>query len=125
MNRVALVGRLTGDPELREIQAGNSLVSFTLAVNTKFSKEEQADFISCVAWNQTAEFMANYLHKGALISVEGSLQSRNYEDSDGKKVYVLEVVANGVNGLEPKGNKLVEVESNEPILDIDSDDLPF
>ena len=125
MNNVSLVGRLTRDPELKKTQTGKSVVSFNLAVNRRFSKEKEADFIKCVAWNQTADFIANYLHKGSLISIEGSLQSRNYEDSDGKKVYVLEVVANGVNGLEPKGNKSVEVESDEPILDITSDDLPF
>lgn len=143
-NRVVLIGRLTRDPELRKTQTGKSVVSFTLAVNRKYSKEEQADFINCVAWNQTADFMANYLTKGALISVEGSIQSRTYDDSNGKRVYVQEVVSESVNALEsltqrqereqqtqsyqPSGYKQ-DTKSNyvedETVLDITSDDLPF
>ena len=134
-NRVVLIGRLIRDPELRKTQTGKSVVSFTLAVNRKFSKEEQADFINCVAWNQTADFMANYLTKGALISVEGSTQSRTYEGADGKTVYVQEVLAERVQSLESRSQRQ-EREQNtepyksqeyeeEPTLDITSDDLPF
>ncbi|QIK56652.1 single-stranded DNA-binding protein [Erysipelothrix sp. HDW6A] len=144
INRSVLVGRLTRDPELRKTQTGKSVVSFTLAVNRKFSKEEQADFINCVAWNQTADFIANYLTKGALISVEGSIQSRTYDDNTGKRVYVQEVVSESVNALESltqrqereqqtqsyqsSGYKQ-DTESNyvedEPVLLIDETDLPF
>lgn len=144
MNRVVLVGRLTRDPELRKTQTGKSVVSFTLAVNRKFSKEEQADFINCVAWNQTADFMANYLTKGALIAVEGSIQSRTYDDNTGKRVYVQEVVSESVNALESltqrqereqqdqsyqsrehKQDPEPTFDEDEPVLDITSDDLPF
>lgn len=144
INRSVLVGRLTREPELRKTQTGKSVVSFTLAVNRKFSKEEQADFINCVAWNQTADFMANYLTKGALISVEGSIQSRTYDDNTGKRVYVQEVVSESVNALESltqrqerekqtqsyqsSGYKQ-DTESNyvedDPVLLIDESDLPF
>src|SRR5690554_6550209 len=102
INQTILVGRITRDPELRKTQNGTSVVSFTLAVNRTFSKENEADFINCVAWNQTEEFIANYIKKGALLGVEGRLQSRSYADKDGKNVFVQEVVANSVQGLESK-----------------------
>lgn len=133
VNRVVLVGRLTRDPELRKTQTGKSVLSFSLAVKRRFS-EDQSDFINCVAWDKTADFISNYLRKGSLISVEGSIQSRSYEDQTGKKVFVQEVYAEQVNGLEsrnareqkqthePRVSYHVE---DEPILEIDSDDLPF
>ena len=148
INRVVLVGRLTRDPKLRKTQTGKSVLSFAVAVNRRFSKEDQADFINCVAWNQTADFIANYLTKGALVSVEGSIQSRSYEDATGKRVYVQEVVAESVNSLESRtqrqereqqtqpyqssGNTGYQPDpepsfsmDDEPVLDITSDDLPF
>ena len=143
INRSVLVGRLTRDPELRKTQTGKSVVSFTVAIARRFNKEE-SDFINCVAWNQTADFMANYLTKGALIAVEGSIQSRTYDDNTGKRVYVQEVVSESVNALESltqrqereqqaqpyqsSGYKQ-DTESNyvedEPVLSIDESDLPF
>ncbi len=82
INRVVLVGRLTKDPELRRTQSGTSVVSYTIAVNRRSAQPGQpdADFINCVAWNKTAELMAQYLHKGSLIGVEGRIQTRNYEN---------------------------------------------
>lgn len=104
INRVILVGRITKDIELRKTPNGASVVSFTVACNRRSKAEGQpdADFINCVAWNRQADLMAQYLHKGSLIGVEGRIQTRNYEDRDGKRVYVTEVVAESVQFLEPK-----------------------
>ncbi len=104
INRVVLVGRLTKDPLLKKTQSGTSVVSFTLAVNRRIQNQmQQADFINCVAWNKTADLMAQYLAKGALIGVEGRIQSRSYDDATGKRVYVTEVVTDSVQFLESKG----------------------
>ena len=79
MNTVSIVGRLTRDPELRKTQSGTSVLSFTTAVNRKFKSGEQtADFINCVAWNQTADFLSKYATKGALVGIEVRIQTRNY-----------------------------------------------
>ena len=131
MNQVALVGNLTRDVELRKTQSGKSVVSFTIAVQKRFNREE-ADFVNCVAWEHTADFISNYLVKGSKVSVEGSVQSRTYEDSNGKKVFVQEVLAERVQSLESKQQR---EENNsyqggsepkeENTLDITSDDLPF
>lgn len=134
LNNVTLVGRLTRDPELKKTQTGKSVVSFTVAVQKKFNND-QTDFINAVGWNQTADFIANYLTKGALISVEGSTQSRTYEGADGKTVYVQEVLAERVQSLESRSQRQEREENNsyqgngepkeENTLDITSDDLPF
>lgn len=136
MNRVVLVGRLTRDPEIKKTQTGKSVLSFTVAVTRKFNKD-QTDFINCQAWKKTAEFIANYLGKGSLVSVEGTIQSRSFEDNAGKKVFVQEVLTERVQGLEPKRARettqpaqryetsAYEAEEYEPVLDITSDDLPF
>lgn len=104
INRVVLVGRLTKDPELRKTQSGTSVVSYTIAVNrcSQTPGQPDADFIGCVAWNKTAELMAQYLHKGSLIGVEGRIQTRNYDNQQGQRVYVTEVVTDSVQFLEPK-----------------------
>ena len=96
MNKVILMGRLTKDVELRYTQENTPVASFTLAVNRRFTRqgeERQADFINIVAWNKTAEFCSNYFNKGLQVSVVGRIQTRNYDDKDGKKVYVTEVIA--------------------------------
>lgn len=104
INRVVLVGRITRDIDLRKTPNGASVVSFTVACNRRVKQEGQpdADFINCVAWNRVADLMAQYLHKGALIGVEGRIQTRSYDDKDGKRVYVTEVVADSVQFLESK-----------------------
>lgn len=104
INRVILVGRLTRDPEMRKTQNGASVVSFTLAVNRRIQTPGQpdADFINCVAWNKTADLMAQYLHKGSLIGVEGRIQTRSYDNQQGQRVYVTEVVTESVQFLESK-----------------------
>ena len=104
MNNVVLIGRLTKDPEMKKTQNDASVVSFNLAVNrrSKSAGQPDADFISCVAWNKTAELMCQYLHKGSLIGVEGSIQTRNYDNQQGQRVYVTEVLVRSVQFLEPK-----------------------
>lgn len=104
INRVVLVGRLTKDPVLRKTPSGASVVSFTVACNRRVQTQEQsADYINCVAWNKVAELMAQYLHKGSLIGLEGRIQTRRYDDQTGRRVYVTEVLADNVQFLEPKG----------------------
>lgn len=98
INNVVLVGRLTKDIELRKSQSGQSVCSFTVAVN-RWS--EEADFINCVAWKQSADFLSQYASKGDVVSVEGRIQTRSYEGEHGK-VYVTEVVANSVQLLSGK-----------------------
>ena len=95
LNSVTLMGRLVADPELKTTQNGTSVVSFRLAVERNYTpqgQERQADFLPCVAWRQTAEFISRYFTKGRMIAVEGSLQSRNYEDKNGQKRTAYEVV---------------------------------
>ena len=149
MNRVVLVGRLTKDPVLRKTANGVSVTSFTLACTRRFKQEGQpdADFINTVTWNKTADIVSQYTHKGSLVGVEGRIQTRSYDDKDGKRVYVTEVVAYSVQFLESKSaaasNAYVpEQGSNQgyqsdngqsysndftssSTLDIASDDLPF
>lgn len=105
LNRVILIGRVTKDVELRNTSNGTPVTSFTLAVNRRMSQDNQADFINCVAWNKTAELMAQYVKKGALISIEGRIQTRNYDNKDGQKVYVTEVVTDSVQFLESKSSR--------------------
>lgn len=129
INRVILVGRVTKDPVLRKTPNGTSVVSFTLAVNRNIKKEGQpeADFINCVAWNKTADFMAQYVRKGALLGVEGRIQTRNYDDKNGKRVYVTEVVANSVQLLESKKDAQSEAAMQNDEYDdyVDGGSLPF
>lgn len=95
LNSVTLMGRLVADPELKTTQNGTSVVSFRLAVERNYApqgQERQADFLPCVAWRQAAEFIGKYFTKGRMIAVEGSLQSRNYEDKNGQKRTAYEVI---------------------------------
>lgn len=92
MNKVILMGRLTKDVEMRQTPTGISVARFMIAVNRRFSKEgQQADFINCVAWRQTGEFLARYFRKGSMVAVVGSLQSRSWDGQDGKRHYSTEV----------------------------------
>ena len=98
LNKVVLCGRLTADPELKQTQNGIAVVSFTLAVNRRFTRgadgqnNSQADFISCVAWRQTAEFISRYFKKGSSLCITGSIQTRTWNDNTGAKRYATEVV---------------------------------
>lgn len=101
INTVALTGRLTADPELKHTSNGIAVVSFCVAVNRRF-KDQQADFINCVAWRQTAEFICKYFVKGQMIGLEGSIQTRNYTDQDGNKRNATEVLVENASFCESK-----------------------
>jgi single-strand DNA-binding protein len=106
LNRIVLIGRLTRDPELRYTPNGVAVTSFSLAVDRPFTNqqgEREADFINIVTWRGLAETCANYLKKGRLTAVEGRLQIRNYENNEGRRVYMTEVVADNVRFLESMG----------------------
>ena len=153
INRVVLVGRLTKDIEIRKTNSNISTCTFTLACNRRYSSannnnQPTADFISCVAWRQSADFLAQYASKGSIVGVEGRITTRNYDGQNGK-VYVTEVTCDSVqliggsrNNNSPVMNNAnktftpsVETNfsendvdddfSNTPSLDISSDDLPF
>ena len=105
INRTVLVGRLTRDPELRVSQNNVSVTTFNLAVNRPFTSkdgEQQADFINCVTFRKQAENVNQYVKKGSLIGIDGRIQTRNYENKEGQRVYVTEVVCDSVQFLEPK-----------------------
>lgn len=140
MNAVVLIGRTTRDIELRRTGNGTAVASFTLAVNRDFKTNDgqEADFIQCVAWKKTAELLEQYVHKGDRIAVNGSIRTRNYEDSHGRTVYVTEVLVNNVEFLETKKNR--EMQSDSPSgqnksdsyddwgnkeYEMDNSDLPF
>lgn len=110
MNKVILVGRLTADPELRQTQSGVASCRFTVAVDRRFADkttgERQADFISCTAWRQTAEFVSRYFNKGKLIAIEGSLRNNNYQDRNHPDVthYTMDVQVDNVEFVGGKGD---------------------
>ncbi|PCE55372.1 single-stranded DNA-binding protein, partial [Staphylococcus pseudintermedius] len=142
--RVVLVGRLTKDPEFRTTQSGVEVATFTLAVNRNYKNkngEQQTDFINCIVFRKQAENVNNYLNKGNLAGVDGRLQSRSYENQEGRRIFVTEVVCDSVQFLESKNNNQSNNQSqqqrgqapaqdnpftnaNNPI-DIDDEDLPF
>jgi single-strand DNA-binding protein len=100
MNSINLVGRMTKTPELRYSKEGTPVTTFTIAVNRM--KKDEADFLNCVSFKKTAENIANFTDKGSLIAVSGSIQTRNYENNEGKRVYVTEIIANQVTFLDSK-----------------------
>jgi single-strand DNA-binding protein len=105
INNVVLVGRLTKDPDLRYTSNGTGVATFTLAVNRNFtnqSGEREADFINCVIWRKPAETMANYARKGTLLGITGRIQTRSYDNQQGQRVYVTEVVADNFQLLESR-----------------------
>ena len=149
INSVVLVGRLTHDIEVRKTASSLSVAAFTVACDRRLSQEQKnngaqsADFINCVAWRGSADFLGNYAHKGDTVGVEGRLQTRSY-DRDGQRVYVVEVLANSVNLLhskqtvqsqeqasyepqptqEPKPQQMSDFDYL-PNVDVSSGDLPF
>ena len=157
INRAVLTGRLTKDPELRTTQSGLSVAAFNLAVDRQYTNskgERDTDFISCVIWRKGAENFCNFTSKGSLVGIDGRIQTRNYDDKDGKKVYVTEVVVdnfallgskkdrqnnnngsyanNSNNGNYSKSNNGANYDnSQDPFngsgdtIDISDDDLPF
>ena len=155
INNVVLVGRLTKDPDFRYTGNGTAVATFTLAVNRNFtnqSGEREADFINCVIWRKPAETLTNYAKKGVLIGVTGRIQTRSYDNQQGQKVYVTEVIADNFQLLESKnadssqntqGSGVTNSQTNnytrnqqnsnnassDPFsnssIDISDDDLPF
>ncbi len=146
INNVTLVGRLTKDVELKYTPSNVANVSFTLAVNRTFKNangEREADFINCVIWRQAAENFANWAKKGALIGITGRIQTRNYENQQGQRVYITEVIAENFQMLEsrsqqqqgqqqaqPQHAKQQQVKQTDPFAggaptSLDDDDLPF
>nr|HEK9961363.1 single-stranded DNA-binding protein [Streptococcus equi subsp. equi] len=123
------VGRMTKDAELRYTPSQVAVATFTLAVNRAFKSqngEREADFINCVIWRQQAENLANWAKKGVLIGITGRIQTRNYENQQGQRVYVTEVVADNFKMLEYRQQQQQEdsFDNNNP-MDIQADDLPF
>ena len=142
MNNVQLAGRLTKDPEMRYTGSGTAVTSFTVATDRPFknaSGQKEADFINCVAWRKTAEHISNYYNKGdGIVVTQGRIQVRNYDNNEGKKVYVTEVVVENVefpigggkkSDSKPKTqNKPIDddaFENNPDTIDISDSDLPF
>lgn len=137
LNSTCLVGRLTKDPELRYTPNNQAVATFGLAVNRNFKSqngEREADFINCVIWRQQAENLANWAKKGALIGITGRIQTRNYENQQGQRVYVTEVVADNFQLLESRkdreggqsqGYSQPDFSRQAESMDISSDDLPF
>ena len=126
MNKVILMGRLTRDPEVRYTQGNNTAVcSFSLAVNRRFKQEGQpdADFINIVAWAKTAEFVSKYFAKGQQVAVSGHLQTRNYDDKEGKKIFVTEVVAEEVYFADSK--KEQSATTSAGFMQVEEEGLPF
>lgn len=139
---MVLIGRMTKDVELRYTQSGVAVGSFSLAVNRAFKNndgEREADFINAVIWRKAAENLANFTGKGAMVGIEGRLQTRNYENNAGQRVYVTEVVVDNFSLLESKadsekrraenGSSQPAQQSSSPVnnaeVDISDDDLPF
>lgn len=128
MNCVSLIGRLAREPEVRYTQTTNTMVvQFAIAVNRPYARdgEQQADFINIVAWNKTGEFCSKYFKKGMQVGITGRLSTRNYDDKDGKRVYVTEVVAEHVYFADSKKEDVSNNPFTEAPAPIDDSDLPF
>ena len=149
LNKVVLIGRLTKDIELKRTSSNTSYANFSIAVNRPFKSgdgERGVDFINCVVWRRLAEVVANYTSKGSQIAVEGRIQARSYDNAEGKKVYVTEVVAENIQFLDSKKDSKVSssvtpsdfeepeappAEKSDPFADfgesieISDDELPF
>jgi len=144
LNRITIMGRLTRDPERRETQSGIAVTSFTLAVDRDFKsdgEERKVDFIDCVAWRHTADFVAKYFDKGKMAVVDGRLELRDWKDKDGNNRRSAEVIANSVyfgdskkdeggggNGFRNESHQTApaqELTQDFEQIDIDDGDLPF
>lgn len=122
MNKVIVIGRLVKDLEVKTTQSQVAVCSFTIAVDRKFKNangEREADFLNCVAWRQQAEFLGKYFQKGSKVAIVGNLQARSYDGSDGKKVYVTEVVVDEVDFVDSKPQQ-----NNPPAPTVDNGFYP-
>lgn len=140
LNSIIIMGRLTADPELRSTSSGLSVTSFTVAVDRNYAKageEKKTDFIPVSAWRSTADFVSKYFRKGSMIAVQGSLQTRNYEDKNGNKRVAFEILADQVSfcGSKSESGSYSNESSNTSSYNnsssddfssvVDDDDLPF
>ena len=132
MNSVILIGRLTKDPELRFTQSGKAVANFSIAVDREYSKEKKTDFFRIIVWGKQAENVSNYMAKGRLVAVNGSLQTSTYEDKNNVTRYVTEVVANRVQFLDwaDKSTNKQEESSKEDydftsFSAVEDEDVPF
>ena len=137
LNHVVIMGRMVRDPELRQLDNGTSVTSFSVAVDRNYvdktTNERQADFLNVVAWRQTADFVCKYFHQGDMIALEGSLQSRKYTDKDGNNRIAIEIVASNISfcGGKNGGNANTATTNNAPATMVantpseDNDELPF
>ena len=122
LNKVILGGRITADPELKKTDSGIAVCSFSMAINRKNKDgEQQTDFVNCVAWRKTAEFIAQYFKKGSCICIVGSIQTRTWTDNDNNKRYATEIISDEAYFVDSKGSntpptpKLEEVKPDEDI----------
>ena len=130
MNKIILIGNLTKTPELNELPSGKNCAKFTIAVQRPFANadgEKEADFINCIAWGKQGENLAKYCEKGSKIAVAGALQTRTYENKNGEKRYVTEVVADSIEFL-TSVEKKADKPANKKLSDLkatEADDFPF
>ena len=127
LNKVILMGRFTRDPELRSTPQGVSTCAFSIAVDRNFvrqGEERKADFINCVAWRQTAEFISKYFKKGSMVALEGSIQTRSWDDTDGKKRYATEVIVSQVYFAESKRDAQSDAIGSDSYASNDFGSLP-
>ena len=125
LNNVILMGRLTADPELKKTPSDVSVTTFTVAVDRAYAKQgedKKTDFINIVAWRQTAEFICKYFKKGQMIAIQGSIQTRNYEDKDGHKRTAFEIMAEQVSFC---GDKKTTESATQTTADVSSDNSLF
>lgn len=137
LNHVVIMGRMVRDPELRQLDNGTSVTSFSVAVDRNYvdknTNERQADFLNVVAWRQTADFVCKYFHQGDMIALEGSLQSRKYTDKDNNNRTAIEIVASNISfcGGKNGGNANTATTNDAPATMVanapseDNDELPF
>lgn len=132
INKVILMGRLTRDPEMRHTNSGTPVTTFSIAIDNGYGDNQRTDFVNCLAWNKTAEFVTKYFTKGKMIIVIGRITTRSWETQDGKRAYATEVVAQEVNFGESKSSQqtatqppMQDDDDDFTPLDEEDDDLPF
>ena len=137
INKVILMGRLTRDPEMRHTNSGTPVTTFSIAIDNGYGDNKRTDFVNCIAWNKTAEFVSKHFTKGKMIIVIGRITTRSWETQDGKRAYATEVIANEVNFGETKSSPQLntpQTAAQQPMqdddddftpLDEEDDDLPF
>lgn len=126
MNKVIISGRTTADIELKATQTGKSVASFTVAVDTGYGENKQTSFLDVIAWEKMAELVSQYVHKGNKVLICGRLQTRTWEDKDGKKRKATEIVANEIEFIEAKKSDAAPAPNDSNYTEIaDDSDLPF